>query len=112
MGCLSSDRLLTETEAARNLRCSPYTLKRWRKKGTGPTYIKMGRLVRYRETDVFEFVKAQAKQQPERFSDSRGYEPAPWACQQEHEHTQGCLEDLYDMPPHVPEFFNWRGIVG
>lgn len=35
---------------------STRTLQRWRLEGFGPTYIKLGRLVRYRETDLDEFI--------------------------------------------------------
>lgn len=32
------------------------TLQRWRQEGTGPTFLKVGRLVRYRQQDLEEFL--------------------------------------------------------
>lgn len=49
-------RLLTQREAAANLRLSERTLERLRVTGTGPAYVKAGRLVRYREQDIEEFI--------------------------------------------------------
>ena len=36
---------------------SPRTLQRWRLEGVGPTYVKLGRLVRYREADLDTFLE-------------------------------------------------------
>lgn len=36
---------------------SPRTLQRWRLEGVGPTYVKLGRLVRYREADLVSVVE-------------------------------------------------------
>jgi excisionase family DNA binding protein len=49
-------RLLTQREAARFLRLSERTLERLRVSGGGPTYVKAGRLVRYRESDLDAWV--------------------------------------------------------
>lgn len=35
------------------------TLEGWRIKGIGPRYIKVGRLVRYRITDLDEYIESQ-----------------------------------------------------
>ena len=45
-------RLLTQREAALNLRLSERTLERLRVTGTGPRFVRAGRSVRYRETDL------------------------------------------------------------
>jgi excisionase family DNA binding protein len=45
-------RLLTQGEAAEVLRLSERTLERLRLQGSGPRYVKAGRSVRYRETDL------------------------------------------------------------
>ena len=45
-------RLLTQSDAAKLLRLSERTLERLRLQGGGPPYIKCGRSVRYRETDL------------------------------------------------------------
>jgi predicted site-specific integrase-resolvase len=46
-------KLLNETAAAELLGIAPATLRRWRVKGAGPAYIKVGRAVRY-NPDVLE----------------------------------------------------------
>jgi excisionase family DNA binding protein len=48
--------LLTQREAARLLKLSERTLERLRVTGTGPSYIKAGRSVRYREADLEAWV--------------------------------------------------------
>ena len=35
---------------------STRTLQRWRLEGVGPTYVKLGRLVRYRQSDLDAFL--------------------------------------------------------
>jgi excisionase family DNA binding protein len=52
-------RLLTQREAARVLRLSERTLERLRVSGGGPTYVKAGRLVRYREGDLEAWIAAR-----------------------------------------------------
>lgn len=34
------------------------TMQRWRLEGGGPTYIKLGRLVRYRKSDLDGFIQS------------------------------------------------------
>ena len=48
--------LLTQREAAAQLRLSQRTLERFRVSGGGPTYVKAGRLVRYREQDLEKWI--------------------------------------------------------
>lgn len=43
---------LTQAEAARLLRVSPRTLERHRLTGTGPRFVKAGRRVLYRRSDL------------------------------------------------------------
>jgi predicted DNA-binding transcriptional regulator AlpA len=43
-------------EVAQRLRCSPQTLKSWRAVGRGPKSFKLAGRVRYRESDIEEFV--------------------------------------------------------
>jgi hypothetical protein len=52
MGSVSFDRyeprrVLTESELARRWQVSKKTLQGWRAKGIGPTFLKLGRCVRY-----------------------------------------------------------------
>ncbi len=49
--------LLQEKEVAQMLSCTVAALRRWRREGRGPRYAKLGRLVRYREADVDDFVR-------------------------------------------------------
>jgi predicted DNA-binding transcriptional regulator AlpA len=44
--------LLTQREAACLLQLSERTMERHRVAGTGPRYVKAGRLVRYRQSDL------------------------------------------------------------
>ncbi len=39
--------LLTEAEAAAFLRLQPVTLKKWRCRGRGPAYVRLGAAIRY-----------------------------------------------------------------
>lgn len=51
------DRLLDQNEVAVILCLSPKTLEFYRWKGLGPRFVKMGKLVRYRESDVKAYVE-------------------------------------------------------
>jgi hypothetical protein len=56
---VESDELITEVEAAM-LRCqSPRTLQAERLHGDGCEYVKLGRSVRYRRSDVLRFIAAR-----------------------------------------------------
>lgn len=50
------ESLLTETEAAGYLKLTTRTLQAWRWKGGGPTYLKLGSSVRYRRTDLEDWL--------------------------------------------------------
>lgn len=43
----AASELLTTEEVAARLKVSPKTLSKWRTRGTGPPYFKVGRCVRY-----------------------------------------------------------------
>ncbi len=47
-----STDMLTTAEAARHLGLAFSTLNKWRVYGTGPAFIKLGRAVRYRRSDL------------------------------------------------------------
>lgn len=51
--------LLTTKEAAEVLLVQPSTLIRWRWKGVGPTYVKVGELVRYSREDLEKYIETQ-----------------------------------------------------
>jgi len=48
--------VMTVTQAAEYLGLAVSTLNKWRCHGGGPVFIKMGRAVRYRVTDLENFV--------------------------------------------------------
>jgi excisionase family DNA binding protein len=49
-------QLLKQSEAAKLLRLSERTLERLRVSGAGPSFVKAGRSVRYRESDLAEWI--------------------------------------------------------
>jgi hypothetical protein len=46
------ESLLTENQVSENLHVSLACLRRWRLRGEGPQYVKVGPLVRYRPDDL------------------------------------------------------------
>jgi Helix-turn-helix domain len=56
------DELLTTEDYARVRRCSPRTVERERTSGAGCKFIKIGRGVRYRRRDVFDFIERHLRQ--------------------------------------------------
>jgi excisionase family DNA binding protein len=52
-------RLLTQSDAAKLLRLSERTLERLRLQGGGPPFVKAGRSVRYRESDLDAWIAAR-----------------------------------------------------
>jgi excisionase family DNA binding protein len=57
-----STRLLTANELASELGVGTQTLAQWRWQGVGPAFIKVGRLVRYRRTEVDAWLAANEVQ--------------------------------------------------
>lgn len=53
--------LMTPEEAADFLRSAVLTLARWRGRGVGPRYSKLGGQIVYQEADLLAFVEASAK---------------------------------------------------
>ena len=64
---MSTQKLLNDSEAAAQLGVSPATLRSWRCRGIGPSFVKMGRgrksPVRYHSSDLEQFI-AQCRQVP------------------------------------------------
>jgi len=54
-----NDPLLETGTLAEQLDVRPVTLEKWRQNGTGPRYIKIGRLVRYRQSDVDQWLQSR-----------------------------------------------------
>ena len=48
--------LFTNEQAAEYLCVKPRTLESWRLQGIGPSYVKVGRLVRYLQTTLDEWI--------------------------------------------------------
>ena len=53
--------LLDEKAVAAHLGVTIACLRRWRRVGEGPVYAKLGRLVRYRQQDIDEFVRSNTQ---------------------------------------------------
>ena len=53
----STTGLLNERAAAQILGCTASALRKWRLFGRGPAYIRVGRLIRYREADLAAFIE-------------------------------------------------------
>ena len=56
------DKMIDQKELASMLGISVKTLEGWRWKKQGPKYIKLGRLARYRMSDVLSFIKGLVKE--------------------------------------------------
>ena len=57
-----NNKLLDTSNAAKRIgNLKPNTLEIWRVKGTGPKYVKIGRLVRYRIEDLDAYLVAQIR---------------------------------------------------
>jgi len=58
---METSDLLDETRLAARLDVSRSTLQSWRYAGKGPRFIKLGRLIRYRNVDVDAYLRAQTR---------------------------------------------------
>jgi predicted DNA-binding transcriptional regulator AlpA len=58
---LPNDGLADGNMLASFLYCSPQTVEKMRLTGTGPKYAKLGRLVRYRKSDVLAWLDEQSR---------------------------------------------------
>ena len=56
-----NQRVLTPKEAAIFVRLSESWLAKARMSGNGPPYVKLGRAVRYRETDLVGWLKSRSR---------------------------------------------------
>lgn len=55
---MNAPQLISTREAAAKLGVSPATLVDWRFRRRGPKYTKVGRLIRYCEQDLVDFLQA------------------------------------------------------
>lgn len=51
------EELLNDKTTAKMIKMSVQTLRNWRHMRKGPTYLKIGRSVRYRQEDLEKFLK-------------------------------------------------------
>lgn len=51
--------LIDEAMVAKQLDCEVKTLQAWRCRGVGPSFVKIGRLVRYRQSDVQAWIASR-----------------------------------------------------
>ena len=56
------ERLMNEQQVAEVLGRPPRTLRQWRYLGVGPRYLKVGAAVRYRPSDIEEWLRAQERE--------------------------------------------------
>ncbi|MGA3186688.1 MAG: helix-turn-helix domain-containing protein [Bryobacteraceae bacterium] len=54
-------KLLSPVSLATQLEVSEHTLANWRAAGTGPAYARVGGLIRYRDSDVAEWVESRVR---------------------------------------------------
>jgi predicted site-specific integrase-resolvase len=52
--------VMNDVQAAAYLGISPHTLRKWRSQGTGPAYVAVGRLKKYRLPDLEAYVEKSA----------------------------------------------------
>lgn len=58
----SSDKLMDEFEFCRQVGISVGTARNWRcSRLAGPRFVKIGRLVRYRQSDIDEWIEEQVQ---------------------------------------------------
>ncbi|MCK1580698.1 helix-turn-helix domain-containing protein [Bradyrhizobium sp. 168] len=69
---IDNERYYSPKGAAAYLRTSPSTLAKRRLYGTGPRYCRIGRAIRYRKSDLDEFMAANTVSST---SDSKGKRP-------------------------------------
>ena len=57
-------RLIDEAGAADMLCCTRSALRRWRLERRGPPFVRLGRLVRYRQSDLEQFIDENVVNRP------------------------------------------------
>lgn len=56
---MNDETLLDSREAAERLNVVPFTIKRWRREGVGPSYIKIGGRVYYTAQQIDEYIESR-----------------------------------------------------
>lgn len=55
------DNCITSAELAVRVRVSEQTIRLWRMRGTGPKYLKLGRKILYRESDILAWEEVSTR---------------------------------------------------
>jgi hypothetical protein len=71
MSTTPSLTMLTSAQTATLIGVRPSTLEIWRIQGKGPAYLKIGRLVRYIEIDVVNWLREQARSSTSQYAPHR-----------------------------------------
>jgi predicted DNA-binding transcriptional regulator AlpA len=58
---IEPEELITSEKAAKALGVKPQTLANWRSEKQGPRYVKVGRLVYYRRSDICAWLATQIR---------------------------------------------------
>ncbi len=53
----TDDELIDQRAMSKMLRITTKTAEAWRSRGCGPRYVKVGSLVRYRKSDIREWIR-------------------------------------------------------
>ena len=61
-----TSNLLQSRDVAEFLRVSELTVKKWRHEGKGPPFRKIGRIVRYEESEVIDWLRNHCDQDGKR----------------------------------------------
>jgi len=61
---IDPDALLNEAQASDFLNLSIRTLQAWRVKGAGPRFVRAGRAIRYRRSDLVAWIEANTVSAP------------------------------------------------
>lgn len=59
-----AEEYLTPEQLAELLQVSEKTLRRWRNEGTGPPFVRIGRIIRYRKRAALAWLRDQEHEQP------------------------------------------------
>ncbi len=70
-GFITQNQLLTAIDAARFLSLSASTLAKMRLSGNSPRYVKMGRRVAYRQTDLENWISAKSFQSTSEYPNAK-----------------------------------------
>lgn len=54
-------KLLNQSEFCEQTGVAPATAEKWRWLGKGPCFVKIGRLVKYRQSDIDEWIEANMR---------------------------------------------------